>query len=80
MVNWDTDPDALAMDPELRARLRAVFEGPESPESSAELLGRLERIRVEVAAEAEERGLTLEDVQAVVRRRLHPGRGAVPRE
>ena len=76
MVNWDTDPDVLAMDPELRARLQAVFEGPESPESSAELLARLERLRDEIAADAEARGLTLEDVQAVVQRRLHPGHGA----
>ena len=75
MVNWDTDPDALAMDSELRARLRAVFEGPESPESSAELLGRLERLRDEIATDAEARGLTLEDVHAVVQRQVHPGRG-----
>ena len=29
MVNWDTDPDALAMDPELRARLREIAEFPD---------------------------------------------------
>lgn len=76
MVDWDTDPEILAMDASLRARLRTVFEGPEPMESSAELLERLERLRAEAAVEAAERGLTVEDVHALVQSRLHPqGRG-----
>jgi len=70
---WD-DPEFKALDPGLQGRLRAVFEGPEPRQTSAELLDELHRIQEQAAQEAEANGLTYEGAVEAVQRALHPGR------
>jgi hypothetical protein len=55
-VDPRSDPDFAALDPALKARLRAVIEGRDPTETSAQMLASLERLRDQAALESEAQG------------------------
>ena len=68
------DPEFLALDPAIQARLRSVLEAGRVGRSNAEMDVELAAIQAENGRLLTEQGRTVEDVLAGVSRALHPGR------
>lgn len=70
------DPEFLALDPKIQARVRVVLEAGRVGRSNAEMDAELAAIQTENERVLTEQGRTVEDVLAGVSKVLHPGREA----
>ena len=68
------DPEFLALDPKIQARLRSVLEAGRVGRSNTEMDAELADLQVESERLLTEQGRTVEDVLEGVSRVLHPGR------
>ena len=68
------DPEFLALDPKIQARLRSVLEAGRVGRSNTEMDAELADLQVENERLLTEQGRTVEDVLEGVSRVLHPGR------
>ncbi|MHB1524939.1 MAG: hypothetical protein ACYCZN_01440 [Candidatus Dormibacteria bacterium] len=75
-MNMFQDPEFLALDPKVQARLRSVLEAGRVGRSNAEMDAELAAIQAENSRLLAEQGRTVEDVLAGVSQVLHPGREA----
>ena len=68
------DPEFLALDPKVQARLRSVLEAGRVGRSNAEMDAELAAIQAENERLLTEQGRTVEDVLEGVSKVLYPGR------